>query len=143
MSAATIFQDTRTPLTVWFEAAWLMSVPKNGVSAMTLLSRVLPIGSYQTAWTMLVTLRTAMSSAGKERLSGEVEVDEWFHGGLARGGTALTGKNLVAAAAEHSPGGHGFGRVRLGVVSSRSAWDLRTFIRATVEPGSRWSSPTG
>ena len=32
----TVFQDTRTPLTVWFEAAWLMAVTKNGVSAASL-----------------------------------------------------------------------------------------------------------
>ena len=31
--ADTVFQDTRTPLTVWFEAAWLVAVTKNGVSA--------------------------------------------------------------------------------------------------------------
>ena len=34
--AGTVFQDTRTPLTVWFEAAWLMAVTKNGVSAASL-----------------------------------------------------------------------------------------------------------
>jgi len=135
VTAGTIFQDTRTPLTVWFEAVWLMTVPKNGVSALN-LSRVLPIGSYQTAWTMLAKLRSAMSSVDKAKLSGVVEVDEWFHGGVAKGGTALTGKNLVVAAVEHSPKGHGYGRVRLGIVSSRSAWELRKFIRATIEPRS-------
>jgi len=88
VTAGTIFQDTKTPLTVWFEAAWLMSVPKNGVSAM-MLSRVLPIGSYQTAWVMLAKLRQTMSGAEKARLSGTVEVNEWYHGGVAAGGTAL------------------------------------------------------
>lgn len=39
----------RGPLTVWFEAAWLMMTPKNGTSAMN-LQRVLGIGSYQMAW---------------------------------------------------------------------------------------------
>jgi hypothetical protein len=39
---------------------------------------VLPVGSYQTAWTMLAKLRAAMSSADKDRLSGVVEVDEWL-----------------------------------------------------------------
>ena len=54
--------------------------------------------------------------------------------GVAKGGNAFTGKNLVVAAVEHSPRGHGYGRVRLGIVSSRSAWEVRKFIRATVEP---------
>lgn len=34
--AGTVLQDTRAPLTVWFEAAWLMVVTKNGVSAASL-----------------------------------------------------------------------------------------------------------
>jgi len=135
VTAGTIFQDTRTPLTVWFEAAWLMSVPKNGVSALN-LSRVLPIGSYQTAWTMLAKLRSSLSGVDKDKLSGVVEVDEWFHGGVAKGGRALTGKDLVVAAVERGPSGHGYGRVRLGIVASRSVWELRKFIRASVEPGS-------
>jgi hypothetical protein len=86
VTAGTVFQDTRTPLTVWFEAGWMMTVPKNGVSALTLW-QTLPVGSYQTAWSMLAKYRAAMSSADKDRLSGTVEVDEWYHGGVARGGT--------------------------------------------------------
>ena len=85
---------------------------------------------------MLAKLRSAMSSVDKAKLSGVVEVDEWFHGGVAPGGTSLTGKDLVAAAVEHRATGRGFGRVRLGVIANRSAWELRKFIRATVEPGS-------
>ncbi|MCL2788867.1 MAG: IS1595 family transposase [Micrococcales bacterium] len=134
VTAGTIFQGTRTPLTVWFEAVWLMTVPKNGTSALN-LSRVLPIGSYQTSWTMLAKLRSAMSCVDKDKLSGTVEVDEWFHGGVARGGTALTGKNLVVAAVEHGPKGHGYGRVRFGIVSTRSTWELRKVVRAVVVPG--------
>lgn len=135
VTSGTVFQDTRTPLTVWFEAVWLMVVPKNGVSAQT-LARTLPVGSYQTVWAMLGRLRAAMSSMDKDRLSGTVEVDEWYHGGVARGGTALTGKDLVVAAVERRAGGGRFGRARLGVVASRSAWELRKFVRASVEPGS-------
>jgi transposase-like protein len=133
-TAGTIFQGTRTALTVWFEAAWLMVVPKNGVSALT-LSQVLPVGSYQTAWTMLGKLRSAMASLDKDKLSGAVEIDEWYHGGVAKGGSSLTGKHLVVAAVERVAGG--FGRARLGVVASRSTWELRKFIHARVEPGSR------
>ena len=135
VTAGTIFQNTRTPLTVWFEAVWLMTVPKNGVSAQTLF-RVLPIGSYQTAWSMLGRLRAAMSSVDKAKLSGTVEVDEWYHGGVAIGGSSSTGKELVAAAVEHAPGGRGYGRVRFRVIADRSTWQLRKAIRAMVEPGS-------
>ena len=30
MTAGTVFQDTRTPLTVWFRAMWLLTTQKNG-----------------------------------------------------------------------------------------------------------------
>src|SRR5437016_5889235 len=39
-TAGTIFQDTRTPLKVWFHALWWMTSQKNGVSALG-LQRVL------------------------------------------------------------------------------------------------------
>ena len=47
--AGTIFDRTRTPLTVWFTACWLFATQKDGISALS-LQRALEIGSYQTAW---------------------------------------------------------------------------------------------
>ena len=35
-TAGTIFQDTRTPLTVWFRSIWWMTCQKNGISALGL-----------------------------------------------------------------------------------------------------------
>ncbi len=58
VTADTIFHRTRTPLTVWFEAAWLLTSQKSGASALG-LQRVLGLGSYQTAWTMLHRFRRA------------------------------------------------------------------------------------
>jgi len=136
VTSGTIFHDTRTPLTVWFEAAWHMTTPKNGVSATT-LANLLPLGSYQTAWTMLAKYRAAIHAAPRERLSGTVEVDEWFQGGVANGGNCLTGKNLVIAAVEVGPGGKCWGRVRFAIIANRSTAALRKFIWANVEPGSR------
>jgi hypothetical protein len=52
VTAGTIFHRTRTPLTVWFVAAWQMTSQKHGISALG-LQRVLGLGSYQTAWAML------------------------------------------------------------------------------------------
>jgi hypothetical protein len=51
-TAGTIFHRTRTPLTVWFRAAWELTTRANGVSARG-IQRSLELGSYQTAWTML------------------------------------------------------------------------------------------
>ena len=52
VTAGTIFDRTRTPLTVWFTTCWMFATQKDGVSALS-LQRALEIGSYQTAWAML------------------------------------------------------------------------------------------
>jgi len=136
VTAGTIFHATRTPLTVWFAAAWYVTTAKNGVSAKT-LHRVLGFGSYQTAWTMLHRFRTAMVRPGRDRLTGTVEVDETFVGGIRPGkrGRGAEGKTLVAAAVELlSP--KGFGRCRLRVIPNAQAPTLRLFLLDYVMPGS-------
>ncbi|MQA93070.1 MAG: IS1595 family transposase, partial [Gemmatimonas sp.] len=52
VTAGTIFDKTRTPLTVWFTVCWMFAAGKDGVSALS-VQRTLEIGSYQTAWAML------------------------------------------------------------------------------------------
>lgn len=132
VTAGTIFHGTRTPLTVWFEAAWLMMTSKQGMSAQG-LARVAGLGSYQTAWTMLHKYRTVMATDGRRLLSGRVEVDETFIGGVKRGvgGRGAAGKILVAGAIEHGPG-TGFGRARLQVIPDASAASLGAFLRTNV-----------
>jgi len=133
--AGTIFQDTRTPLTEWLAAAWQVTTQKNGVSALG-LKRVLGLRSYQTAWAMLHRYRSAMVRPGRERLNGDVEVDESSFGGVKPGkrGRGAAGKVLVVIAVEQrSP--KGFGRARMQVISSVTAETLRKFLLANVEPG--------
>ena len=77
VTAGTIFDKTRTPLRVWLAAAWYLTNQKQGVSALG-LQRVLGLGSYQTAWTMLHRFRRAMVRPDRERLTGSVEVDETY-----------------------------------------------------------------
>lgn len=64
VTAGTIFDKTRTPLTVWFNAVWLFATQKDGVSAQS-LQRTSEIGSYQTAWAMLHRLRTVLVRPGR------------------------------------------------------------------------------
>ncbi len=92
VTAGTIFDRTRTPLTVWFTACWLFAGSKAGVSALS-LKRGLEIGSYQTAWAMLHRLRSVLVRPGRDRLSGLVQVDETYIGGVEPG---LTGGVPVA-----------------------------------------------
>jgi len=67
LTAGTILHNTKTPLTVWFWAAYLMTTDKRGLSAL-LLQRQLGIGRYETAWMMLHKLRRAM--VARERSPG-------------------------------------------------------------------------
>jgi len=62
-TAGTIFHGTRTPLTVWFSAAWHLTGGKGGISA-TELRREMQLGSYQTAWAMLHRYRSVMVRPG-------------------------------------------------------------------------------
>ena len=135
VTAGTVFQDTRTPLTVWFRAMWWMTSQKNGISALG-LQQVLGWGSYQTAWTCLHKLRRAMIRPGRDRLRGTVEVDESYLGGLEAGsyGRGTTLKVLIAVAAEED--GRGTGRIRLRYIPDASAASLTPFIQDSIEPGS-------
>ena len=137
VTAGTIFHRTRTPLTVWFEAAWCVTSAKNGVSAKT-PHRLLGFGSYRTAWVMLHRFRSAMVRPGRDHLTGTVEVDETFIGGIKSGkrGRGAEGKTLVAVAVEIlSP--KGFGRCRLRVIPNAQSLSLKSFLLDCVEPGSR------
>lgn len=135
-TAGTIFQDTRTPLTVWFAAAWYMTADPGGVSALT-MQKLLGLGSYQTAWAMLHRYRTAMVRPGREVLNGRVEVDETFIGGEEPGprGRGALGKTLVVIAVElREP--RGYGRARMSIIPNAEAQTLHTFITDNIAPGS-------
>jgi transposase-like protein len=135
VTAGTIFQDSRLPLTLWFRAVWWVTSQKNGVSAMG-LQRVLGVKSYKTAWTMLHKLRHAMVRPGRDRLQGRVEVDEAFVGGEEEGvhGCQTESKAMIAVAVEED--GDGIGRIRMRCIPDASAESLMPFIEDSVEPGS-------
>jgi transposase-like protein len=133
-----VFDRTRTPLTVSFNACWLFSTSKDGVSALS-LQRTLEIGSYQTAWAMLHRLRAVLVRPDRELLSGTVEVDETFIGGQEpglRGGRAK-GKKVLTAIAVEVIEPRGFGRVRMAPVTDGSAASLHAFVTDHVAPGAK------
>ena len=80
MTAGTLFDRRRTPLTVWFTACWMFACQKDRVSALS-LQRALQIGSYPTAWAMLHRLRAVLVRPGRARLTGVVQVDQTYIGG--------------------------------------------------------------
>ena len=135
---ASPFDRSRTPLTVWFTACWLFATGKDGISALS-LKRTLELGSYQTAWAMLHRLRSVLVRPGRDRLSGVVEVDESYIGGLEpglRGGRAEGQKVLTGIAVEiREP--RGFGRCRMLPLADASAASWHAFVKDYIEPGTR------
>src|SRR5579862_4194061 len=79
VTAGTVFHRTRTNLSKWFLAAYLMGRDKRGVSA-KFLQRELGV-AYQTAWTMAHKLRHGLSEDPARPLHGFLEADETFIGG--------------------------------------------------------------
>ena len=133
VTANTIFDKTRTPLTTWLEAAWLVSTAKNGLSAKT-LERTIGT-SYHVAWMMLQRFRVAMVNSERTKLTGTVEVDETYVGGEESGGKRGRGadKDIVVIAVEVKEG-KGFGRTRMRHIPDASGASLIPFIRDSISP---------
>jgi hypothetical protein len=134
ITAGTLFHGSHKPLRTWFLAMWFVTSQKHGASALG-LKRVLGLGSYNTAWTWLHKLCRAMVRPGRDQLTGEVEVDETYVGGV---GTKIRGrgakrKTIVAIAAEVR--GRGPGRIRMTKIPDLSAPSLRRFVRDNVQRG--------
>jgi len=135
VTAGTLFQDSHKPLGFWLRAFWHVTQAKSGASA-TDLQRALGLGSYVTAWLWLHKMRRAMVRPGRDRLSGQVEVDETYVGGETLGarGRSGRGKTLVAIAAQIR--GRGLGRIRMHCIPNASKVTLQAFVQQVVEPGS-------
>ena len=138
VTAGTIFDRTRTPLTVWFHACWLFATAKDGVSAQY-LQRALEISSYQTARAMLHRLRSALVRPGRGRLSGTVEVDETCIGGEEPGlrGGRQRGKKVLTGIAVEVREPKGIGRCRMAPLDDASGDTLAAFVRENVQPGAK------
>ena len=136
VTAGTIFDKTRTPLRTWFATVWHVTGQKTGVSALG-LQHVMGF-SYETAWAHLHKLRRAMVRPGRDRLRGDVEVDETYVGGEEQGRVGRsTLKKAIVVIAIDSQAGQGLGRVRLDVVEDASQASLEEFVQRVVEKGSR------
>ena len=130
--AGTIFHKSRTPLTMWFFAMYLMTSTRHGVAAKE-VERQLGV-TYKTAWRICHELRKLMASADKSiggPLSGHVEIDETLVGGRAkRQKDHHKNKTVVFAMIEHG------GRVIAGPVPDRTIFTLEGIIQENVVPGS-------
>ncbi|MDH1313317.1 IS1595-like element ISSod11 family transposase [Shewanella xiamenensis] len=138
VTSSTLFDKTRTPMKSWFAAVWFITNQKNGVSALG-VQRLLGLGGYQTAWSLMHKLRYAMVDPERDKLSGIVEVDETLIGGVIPKSSIKNQqgkrKAIVLVAVELlSPSG--FGRIRLRQVESATKEHIHQFIQDVIEPGS-------
>lgn len=144
VKVGTIFEDSPLGFDKWLPAIWLIATSKNGVSSHE-LGRSLGV-TQKTAWFMLHRIRLAMQTGTFAKLSGEVEADESFIGGLARNmhkhvrerkitGTGGKDKTIAAGALQRSSDGEP-SQVRAAVVPDRKGKTLHAHVNAHVEPGS-------
>ncbi|MCB1331999.1 MAG: IS1595 family transposase [Maritimibacter sp.] len=134
-TAGTIFQDTRTPLQVWFYAIYLFVTTRHGISGKE-LQRQLGV-TYKTAWRMGHKIREQMEKSDFSGfLSGEIEADEAYIGGRQKGsrGRSTKGKTVIAGVKQRG------GPIKARVVPDASKASLRPLILDNVERGSHVST---
>jgi predicted RNA-binding Zn-ribbon protein involved in translation (DUF1610 family) len=133
--AGTIFHKSRTPLTKWFLAMYLMTSTRSGVAAKE-LERALGV-TYKCAWRMAHELRKLMAAADHGGpLTGHVEADETFIGGkqsrreyYRKGGK--TNKTVLFGVVERDGG-----KVRAGPIPDVTNYTIEPIISENVRLGS-------
>jgi len=153
-------QDSKLQARMWLTAMWLFATQKDGMSAKSLQAN-LGINSYRSAWLLLQKLRVAMIREDREPLSGLVEVDEDYIGGIDEGGKRGRGsenKQIVAIAVQlekidtkkphDSLRDYRLAKIRAKCIKNASKDELHAFITENVAKGSTlyrddWSGYSG
>lgn len=127
--AGTIFHKSRTPLTKWFYAIYIMSATRCGVSAMQ-MKRELGV-TYKCAFRMMHQIRKLMEDDDSP-FDGEVEVDEtYIHPKPGRRSSAKPHKSqVVFGMVERDTG-----RAKVRHVKSSGARVLQPIIQKEVKRG--------
>jgi transposase-like protein len=138
LKVGTIFEDSGLGFDKWLPAIWLIANSKNGISSHE-LGRSLGV-TQKTAWFMNHRIRLAMASGTFQKLSGTVETDETYIGGLS--------KNMHSVDRRRKIHGTGFvdkvaihGAVERGGPLVATVWDqvsaktVQASIRDWVESG--------
>lgn len=123
-TVGTVMEDSHLPISKWLMAMFLISSSKKGMSAHQ-IHRMLKI-SYKAAWFMCHRVRFAFGDDGK-KLSGTVEADETFVGGVGDLKTKFSRKIPVVALIERG------GRAKARVVSNVSQHNLGKVLAECVE----------
>ncbi len=134
----TIFDTTKLPLSIWFQAIFQITHAKNGISAME-LKRQLGV-SYPIGWKLKHKLMEAMKDRdGRYLLRGIVHIDNAYFGGEFNGGKAGRGsENKVSFVAalrmsdENRPIHFRLNRVSGFTSDAIAAWSLDSLAAGSV-----------
>lgn len=122
-------------MATWLVVSWHLVQTKIGVSALS-IQRITGV-NYATAWLLLQKMRAAMNQDERTKLSGDVEFDETYVGGVELGaGGRSRGKKTPVAVACEVVSDTAMGRIRLARLPDASALAIADFLERNVEPDS-------
>jgi transposase-like protein len=129
-----VLHGTRVGLRIWFLAFFFLGRHKKGISALQ-FQRDTGVGNYQTAWTLLHKVRSALSEGTGRLLTGNVEVDESYLGAREKGlgGGRQRGKKAIVVAAIENRG-RAAGALRLTAVDHVNQEQLGGFVQGVIDP---------
>ncbi len=131
--AGTIFEKSRTPLTLWFYAIFLFISSRHGVSGME-LHRQLGV-TRKCGYRMGMQIRQLMNKGDFQGMLGginrQIEIDEAYIGGRRAGksGRGAAGKTVVMGMKERD------GYIHTAVIPNASKNSLRQVFHENVKPG--------
>jgi transposase-like protein len=146
----TVMHRSKQSLRTWFYGAFLVSTLTPGISALQ-FQRQLGITRYETAFQLLHKLRSALVDPERSSLSGEVEVDEAYVGGVEEGrpGRGAVTKSIILLGVEvvtYEALGKDretmvtkirAGRVRISVIPNLTADTLVPWVQQNVKVGTK------
>ena len=136
LTAGSLMEHTKLPLTTWFLAIYLISQAKTGLSALA-LKRHLGV-SYPTAWLLHHKINRAMAQQDStHRLSGAVQLDDAYLGGELTGGKVGRGSEnkvpFVAAVSVDNQGHPLF--IKLNLISGFTSKAIGQWAQSNLMPG--------
>jgi transposase-like protein len=137
--SGTIFENTKIQLNKWFEAIFVISAHKKGISSHQLAKDIAV--SQKTAWFILHRVREMLKSKNSPLLSGTVQIDETYVGGKlenkhksqrvkAKPGRGSQNKTMVFGVLQND------GSVHSQVVRDTKTSTLIPIMESQVEKGS-------
>jgi hypothetical protein len=136
LTAGSLIEHTKLPLTTWFLAICLISQAKTSLSALA-LKRQIGV-SYPTAWLLHQKINRARAGCEScHRLEGAVQVDDAYLGGERAGGKPGRGaENKVPFVAAVSLDDKDRSRfLKLSVVSGFTSEAISNWAKASLAPG--------